>query len=114
MKKKMNLLPDEPLFVFVPFQSIKNRKKELCVDNKVPETIGDVCCPTCRNEKCVYLPTNETSSFHNCRKCKACSHLLNVPFKDQKPTIMLFGVMVHNALQGKRVVVFEKKTLLRF
>ena len=24
-------------------------------------------------------------------KCKACCHVLNIPVKDQKPTIMLFG-----------------------
>ena len=29
--------------------------------------------------------------FYDCKKCKACCHVLNVPFKDQKPTIMLFG-----------------------
>ena len=75
----------------VPIQSTKHRKKELCVDNKVRETIGDVYCPTCRNEKCVYLSSNKTTSFYDCKKCKACCYVLNFPFKDQKPTIMLFG-----------------------
>ena len=83
--------PDKQFFINVPFQSTKHRKKELCVDNKVQETIGDVYCPTCRNEKCVYISTNKTTSFHDCEKCKACCHVLNIPFKDQKPTIMLFG-----------------------
>ena len=49
----MNLLPDKQLYINVPFQSTNYRKKELCVDNKVQETIGEVFCPTCRNEKCV-------------------------------------------------------------
>ena len=31
------------------------------------------------------------TSFYDCKKCKACCHVLNIPFKDQKPTIMLFG-----------------------
>ena len=31
------------------------------------------------------------SSFYECKKRKACFHVLNIPFKDQKPTIMLFG-----------------------
>ena len=62
----------------------------MCVDNKVRETIGDVYCPKCRNEKCVYLSTNKATSFYDCEKCKACCHVLNIPFKDQKPTIMLF------------------------
>ena len=85
------MLHDKQLFNKVPFQSTKYRKKELCVDNKVRETIGDVYCPTCRNEKCVYISTNKTFSFYDCKKCKACCHVLNIPFGDQKPTIMLFG-----------------------
>ena len=84
------MLPDKQLFINVPFQSTNYRKKKICVDNKVRETIGDVYCPTCRNEKCVYISTNETTSFYDCKKCKACC-VLNTPFRDQKPTIMLFG-----------------------
>ena len=83
------MLHDKQLFNKVPFQSAKYRKNELCVDNI--KTIGDVYCPTCRNEKCVYLSTSKTTSFYDCKKCKACCSVLNVPFKDQKPTIMLFG-----------------------
>ena len=63
----------------------------MCVDIKVRETIGDVYCQTCRSEKCVYISTNEITSFYDCKKCKACCHVLNSPFKDQKPTILLFG-----------------------
>ena len=83
------MLHDKKLFNKVPFQSTKYRKKELCVD-KI-KTIGDVFCPTCKNERCVYLSTNKTTSFHDCKKCKACCNVLNIPFNDQKPTIMLFG-----------------------
>ena len=85
----MNLVPNKQLLLKVPFQWTKYRKKELCVVNI--KTIGDVYCPTCRNEKCVYNSTNETTSFYDCKKCKACCHVLNIPFKDQKPTNMLFG-----------------------
>ena len=63
----------------------------MCVDNKVRETIGDVYCPTCINEKCVYISTNETTSFYDCKKCKACCNVLNILFRDQKPTIMSIG-----------------------
>ena len=42
-------------------------------------------------QKCVYNSTNEMTSFYDCKKCKACCHVFNIPFKDQKPTIMLFG-----------------------
>ena len=87
----MNLLPDKQLFIIVPFQSTKYTKKDLYLDNKVQETIGDEYCPTCRIEKCVYLSTNKTTSFYDCKKCKACCQVLIIPFKDQKPTIMLFG-----------------------
>ena len=67
------------------------RKNCVCLDIKVRETIGHVYCPTCRNEKRVYISTNKTTNFYDCKKCKACCLVLNIPFKDQKPTIMLFG-----------------------
>ena len=59
----MNLVHNKQLLLNGPFQSAKYKKKELCVDNKVRETIGDVYCPTCRNDKCVYISTNKTTSF---------------------------------------------------
>ena len=51
----MNLVPNKQLLLNVPFQSIEYRQKELCVDNKVQKTVGDVFCSTCRNEKYVYF-----------------------------------------------------------
>ena len=87
----MNLVQNKQLLLSVPFEPTKYRKKELCVDNKVQETLGDVYCATCRNEKCIYISTNKTTSFNDCKKCKACRYVLNNPFKDRKPTIMLFG-----------------------
>ena len=97
------MLPDKQLFLNVRFQSTKYRKKELSVNDKIRETIGDVYCPTCRNEKCVYNSTNQTTSFYDCKKCKACCHVLNIPFKDQKPTIMLSGGSI--VLQERRVAI---------
>ena len=96
------MLPDKQIFIKVPFQSTKYGKKELCVDDKVRKAIGDVYCPTCRNEKCVYISTNKTTSFYDCKKCKACCNVLNIPFRDQKPTIMLLG--------GDGTHCFAKKT----
>ena len=87
----MNLLPNKQVLLNVPFQSTEYRKKELCVDNKVQQTIGYGHCPTCRNEKCVCTSTNKTNTFYDGKKCEYCCHVLNVPFKDQKPTIILFG-----------------------
>ena len=60
----------------------------MCVDSKAQETVGDVYCPTCRTEKCLYLSTNKTDNFIVCRKCKACSHVLYIPLRDQKVTIV--------------------------
>ena len=68
----MNLVPNKQLLVNIAFQLTKYTKKEVCVDNRVRETIGDVYCPTCRNEKCVYISTNKTTNFYDCKKCKAC------------------------------------------
>ena len=87
----MNLVPNKQLLLNVPFQSTNDRKKEFCVDNKLRETIGDVYCPTFRNEKCVYISATKTTRVYDCKKCKACCGVLNILFKDQKPTIILFG-----------------------
>ena len=101
------MLPDKQLFISVPFQSTKNGKKELCVDNI--KTIGDVYCPTCSNEKCVYISTNRMTSFYDCKKCKACCHVLNVPVKHQKPTFMLFGGNGTHCFARKSSREYEKE-----
>ena len=75
----------------VHFNQPNIERKIVCVDNKVRETIGDVYCSTCRNDKCVCISTNKMTSFYDCKKSKACCNVLNIPFKHQKPTIMLFG-----------------------
>ena len=67
----MNLAPNKQMSLNVLFQSNNYRKKDLWVDNEVQETFGDVYCPTCRNEKCVYISTNKTASFYDCKKYKA-------------------------------------------
>ena len=87
----MNLVPNKQLSHNVPFQLTKYSKKELYVDNKVRETIGFVYCLPGKNEKYVDILTNKTTSFYDCKKCKVCCNVLNIPFKDQKLTIMLFG-----------------------
>ena len=86
----------------------------MCVDNKVRETIGDVYCPTCGKEKCVYTSTNKTTSFYDCKKCKACCHVLNILFKDQKPTIMLFGGDGTHCFARKSSRDYEKEKLSPF
>ena len=101
------MLPNKQLLCNVPFESTTYRKKELCVDNI--KTIGDVYCPTCRNEKCVYISTNTTTSFYDCKKCKACCNLLNIPFRDQKPTIMLFDCDGTHCFARKTSRDYEKE-----
>ena len=83
--------------------------KESCVDDKVQKIIVDVYCATCRNRKCVYISTNKVSSFYYCTKCNACCHILNIPFKDQKPTFMLFGGDGTQCLVKTRVVTTKLK-----
>ena len=104
----MNLLPDKQLLINVLFQSANYRKKEVSVDNKLQEINEDVYCPTCRKEKCVYILSNKTSSFYDCTKCKACGHILNVPFRNQKPTILLFGGYGTYCLARKTSRDYEK------
>ena len=90
----MNLIPDKQLFncaLMSHFNQPKIEKKHLCMDNKVQETIGDVYCPTCENEKCVYISINKSSSVYDCKKCKTWCHVSYIPFKDKKRTIMLSG-----------------------
>ena len=105
----MNLVPKKHLLLNVPFESTKYRKKQLCVDNNVRETIGDLYCPTCTNEKCVYISTIKSTSFYDCKKCTACSNVLNYLFKDQKPTIVLFGGDGTHCFAGKTTRYYEKE-----
>ena len=79
------------------------------MDNRVRETIGDVYCPAYKNEKCVYISTNKTTSFYDCKKCKACCNVLNIPFKDQKLTIMLFGGDGTHCFERKPSGEYEKE-----
>ena len=106
----MNLLPDKQLFLNVPFELTNYRNKELCVDNKVQETIGDVYCPTCRNEICVHISANKMTNFNDCKKCKTCCHVLNIRFKDQKPTNMLFGGDSTHCFARKTKRDYKKKS----
>ena len=72
-----------------------NLAQVLCQDQSKVELIGDVICSNekCRGEKCAYLTSFEEidKSTYQCKQCKACNHVLNIPFKDQKPCVTLFG-----------------------
>ena len=57
----------------------------------IQDVIGDVYYPGCPNTTCVNFLTNKNSKFYDCKKSKACSHVLKIPKNDQKPTIILFS-----------------------
>ena len=63
---------------------------------------------------CVYILTKKTTSFYDWKKCKACCHVLSIPLKDQKPTIMLFGGDGTHCFERKTSRDFDKKNLLQF
>ena len=64
-------------------------------DQSTVELIGDVICSNGKRkgEKCVYLTSFEeiNKSTYQCKQCKASTHVLTFPFKDQKPCVTLFG-----------------------
>ena len=106
----MNLLADKQLSIKVPFQATKYRKKGVRT-SKYKRLLEMCICPTCRNEKCVYFSTQKASKFYVCKKCKACSHVLNTPFKDQKPTIKLFGGDGTHCIARKTSRDYERETI---
>ena len=113
-EKKMNFLPDKQLFFNNPFQLTKCRKEEMCAGNEVQKTFRDVYCPTCRNEKCVYMWTKNMSRFHDCRNWRACCHVLNILFTDHKLTIMLFGSDGTHCFAKKTSRDYKKRNPLHF
>ena len=72
---------------------------------------GEVFCPTCPNEKCVYLSANKNSSFHDCKKCKACSFVLNNPFTEKNTGNCFFGGVGTQCFARKTSLDNEKNTL---
>ena len=73
--------------------------------------IGDIHCPIYLfiYQKCVYLSNSKSSSFHDCKKCKACSHVFNIPFKDQKLTHMLLDGDCTHYFAKKVICNYEKR-----
>ena len=63
-------------------------------DQSIVELIGGVICSNknCRGEKSAYITSFEeiNKSTYQCKQCKACSRVLNIPFKDQEPCVTLF------------------------
>ena len=97
------MLPDKQLFINVPFQSTKYGKKGLCVDNI--KTIGDVYCPTC--PKCVYISTNKTTSFYDCKKPAATSWIFFLGTKNrQLCCLMVMEHIVYTSRDYEKLSLF--------
>ena len=99
--KKMNLLPDKQLFVNVWVQSTKDRKKELCMDNKISGKTADVYFPSCRTKKCRYIPTNKTFSFYECKTCKDCCYVLLFHSRTNNQHICCLAVLADMVMSKK-------------
>ena len=110
----MNLVPNEQLLLNVPFQSTKYRKKDLCVEKKVRETIGDVYCPTCRNEKCVYISTKKTTNSYDSKNAKPAATFLVFLLRTKNQQLGCLALMEHIVLPERRVVITKKKNHLHF
>ena len=105
------LLTNEQIRFFMKFdQGISSFGAE----KSLQDVIGDVYCPTYPDEKCVYLSTDKSSGFHDSKECKTCSHVLNPPFKDQKPTTMLVGCDGTHCFKGKTNRDYGKEKPARF
>ena len=71
--------------------------------NPFQDKIAIVFSPTCPSRNCVYVSTIETSSFYDCKKCKDCSRVLNIPLRNR---------FHYGAKTDKHVVWWRWHTLL--
>ena len=85
-----------------------NIENKNCVWTTKYERLWEMCIVQHVELKSVYISTNKTTNFYGCKKCKACCNFLNLPFKDQKPTILLFGGDGTHRLAGKTSRDYEK------
>ena len=60
-------------------------------------------------QKLCLLFNQEIFQFLRLKKCKACTHVLNVPFKDEKSTTMLFSVDGTHCFAKKTCRDYEKE-----
>ena len=79
------------------------------------DVFGAVCCSTCPNEIYVHFSTNKACGFYDCKKCKSCSHVLNIyPRGTKNGQNCCLVEMVHIALQEKRFANMTKEIHLHF
>ena len=95
------MVPSKQLLLNVPFQSTKYGKKEMCVD--IIKTIGDVYCPTCGNEKCVYISTNIWIVSTIVKSAKPAVSIWIFLLRTKNRHLCCLVVTVHIDLQERRV-----------
>ena len=110
----MNLVPNKQLLVNAPFQLAKNRKKDLCVDNKVKVIIAGVYCPTCRIEKCAYISTIKWLISTTVKSAKPAATFWMFLLRTKKQQLCCLAVIVHIVLRERRVATTKKKNHLHF
>ena len=79
-----------------------NKERKICVCTTKYERLLKICIVQHVEMKMCLRFNQKNDYFDDCKKCRAYCHVLNIPFKDQKPTIMLFG--------GDGTHCFAKKT----
>ena len=70
--------------------------------------IGDVYCPPCPDEKCVYLSTNKNSNFFDSKKRKTALTCFIFVLRTKNRQLFWLVVMVLIVLQEKRVATMNK------
>ena len=84
------------------------------MDNKVRETIGDVYCPTCRNQKCIYISTKKQLVYTNVKSTKPAAMFWIFLLRTKNRQLCFSAVTVHIVLQERRVTTTKKKNHLHF
>ena len=94
--KNVTILPETADF-FIAILTFESNilAQVLYQDQSIVKLVEVVICPNkkCSGEKCVYLTSFEeiSKSIYERKQCKACSHVLNIPLKHQKPCVAFFG-----------------------
>ena len=93
--KIVTIIPQSVEFLIAIMTSDSKILAQVLFQNRsIVQLIGDVICPNykCRGEKCLYLTSFAAinNSTYQCKQCEACSHELNILFRDQKLCVTLF------------------------
>ena len=113
-KKWWTWYPTNNCYLLYHFNQSNIEKKQLCVDNKVKEALGDVFFPTCRKENCVYFSTKKTASFYDCKNAKPAATFWIFILRTKNCQLCYLVKMVHFVLQERWVATTKKKIHLDF